>query len=123
MAALHGSPAFSIAELRRQTPAVRAEADAMLVAAAGVTAKPASRLGACGRPGTGPRAITAPGVVVVAADTATLTAGRFAAPATTIGTLAPGKPLRLDLPRTGLAAPWRVSTDPAVPFRLCTAAK
>jgi hypothetical protein len=117
-----GSPAFTPAELKRQSEATRQSADYVLAAAldlkltplaAGETPGHCKRLRATGPAGVGFQA-GAPGVVLRSAAPAKVAVGRFATGAgVPVGSLAPQRPAALVIPADRSSLPWKVTVTPA----------
>jgi hypothetical protein len=123
-AARYGSPSLSIAELRAQPEAIRAEAD--LVARRGLPLRlvPAAAAGEC-RPLGAPAAAAGfplpPGGATLIADTDTAVAlGRWAdGYPIELGPLAGGETTALRIPADASAVPWRARLAPAAAAELC----
>jgi hypothetical protein len=126
----YGSPAFSLAELQRQSDSVRQDADRILASALGVglTPGPARTEGECRRL----RSAAPDGAVgielppdgarlrVQGTSPATVTLGRFATvPSVELGRVSPGRTATLSIPPDSAPNRWRASVGGARSVTVC----
>ncbi len=124
-----GSPSFSLAELRTQPELVKEGVDAQLGKSlpVGLTPAPAAH-GRCRRvaaPAGGGASFRIPpgGAVITATRAADLTLRRFGSVFTVhAGSLKPGQPAALSIPRDSAPDPWYASTGSSGPVTVCVPA-
>jgi len=119
LVAEHGSPSMSIAELERQSEAVREEADTVLAGALRLGAEPTDATPSRCKAGVHGGVLDPPGAVVTAGPRgAALYVRRFADRfGAQVGTLPPHTTAMVRVAADGAGAPWRLRGVPAA--RVC----
>ena len=125
-----GSYAFSAAELVRQPPPIREDADRVLAAAEGLSFAPAPRSPTHGNCqvvsssdpfGTTTRRLPTGTSVLVAKAPTHVHVGRFSdGEPIALADLPAGDAVSLKIPRDGYSGPWRIALSGPAPVRMCT---
>jgi len=113
----HGSFAFTVPELRRQSLSARHLTDSTVAAALRIRPQPVDRVNGaahCRRVPAGRRQLTrarltAPGATLRAAAGGPVLLGRFAAPTLSVGTLRRARLYKLSIPPDRSSVPWTVA--------------